>query len=344
MWTQIPKSFLVASLLLLNPALSGNTSAAEEPVKIKLGTLAPKGSLYHQALQEMGESWKRAQGDGATFTVYADGTQGGEIDVVRRMRVGQLNAGLLSIVGLSEIDSTVSAMQKIPLMYRSWNEYEYVLDKMRPALEKRLRDKGFVVLFWVEAGWIKFFSKEPAVRPSEFKQMKIFVWFGDEEQVKIMKHIGYRPVALETADILPALQTGMIDVLPLTPMYTLSYQFYAPLPHMLDLNWAPLAGAAVITRKAWDVMSPAGRDALMKAAAKAGADIRVRSVLEDQESIEVMKKRGLWVHTLTSEADAEWRQLAETAYPMIRGKTVPAETFDEVNRLVQEYRNKEARK
>jgi TRAP-type transport system periplasmic protein len=344
MWTQIPKFFLVASLLLLNPALSRNTGAAEEPVKIKLGTLAPKGSLYHQALQEMGESWKRAQGDGAIFTVYPDGTQGGEIDVVRRMRVGQLNAGLLSVVGLSEIDSSVSGLQKIPLMFRSWDEYEYVLDKMRPALEKRLWDKGFVVLFWVEAGWVKFFSREPAVRPGDLKQMKIFVWFGDESQVEIMKGIGYKPVALETADIMPGLQTGMIDVVPLPPIYTLSYQFYSPLPHMLDINWVPFIGAAVMTRKAWDAISPAGRDALMKAAAKAGADIRARSLLEDQEAVEVMKKRGLNVHFLTPEANAEWHQLADRVYPMIRGKTVPAEMFDEVNRLVQEYRNKEAKK
>ena len=343
MWTTIQKLFLVALLLWLNPGLSGN-SAAEEPVKIKLGTLVPKGSLYYQALQEMGESWKQAQGGGATFTVYADGTQGGESDVVRRMRVGQLNAALMSVVGLSEIDSSISALQKIPLMFRSWNEYEYVLDKMRPGLEKRLRDKGFVVLFWVEAGWVKFFSREPAVRPSDIKQMKIFVWFGDESQVEIMKSIGYKPVALETADILPALQTGMIDVVPLTPLYTLAYQFYSPLPNMLDINWVPLIGAAVITRKAWDAMSPAGRDALMKAATKAGADIRTRSLLEDQEAVEVMKKRGLKVHSLTPEADAEWHQLANSAYPMIRGKTVPTEMFDEVNGLVQEYRNKEAKK
>ena len=73
--------------------------------------------------------------------------------------------------------------------------------------------------------------------------MKIFVWFGDEEQVKLMKHIGYKPVALETADILPGLQTGMIDVVPLPPIYALSYQFYAPLPHMLNLNWSPFVGA-----------------------------------------------------------------------------------------------------
>ena len=342
MWTKIQKLFLIASLLWLNPVLSSN-SAAEDPVKIKLGTLAPKGSSYHQALEEMGESWKRVQGNGATFTVYPDGTQGGEADVVRRMRIGQLNAGLLSIVGLSEIDSSVSGLQKIPLMFRSWDEYEYVLDKMRPDLEKRLFDKGFVVLFWVEAGWIKFFSREAAVRPDDFKRLKIFVWFGDENQIELMKSIGYKPVALETADILPALQTRMIDMVPLTPLYTLTYQFYSPLPHMLDINWVPLIGAAVITRKAWDGMSPAGRAALTKAAAKAGADIRAHGLQEDQQAIEVMKKRGLTVHPLTPQADSEWHEFAARIHPMIRGKTVPAEMFDEVNNLVHEYRRKEVK-
>ncbi|HYA20708.1 MAG TPA: TRAP transporter substrate-binding protein DctP [Burkholderiales bacterium] len=343
MWTKIPKIFVMALLFSLNPILSGK-STAEEPVKIKLGTLAPKGSVYCTALQEMGESWRQAQSNGAMFTVYPDGTQGGEADVVRRMRIGQLNAGLLSIVGLSEIDSSVSGLQKIPLMFRSWDEYRYVLDKMRPSLEKRLYDKGFVVLFWVEAGWIKLFSREAAIRPDDFKRLKIFVWFGDENQVELMKSIGYKPVALETSDILPALQTGMIDMVPLTPLYTLTYQFYSPLPHMLDINWVPLIGAAVITRKAWDQMSPAGREALVKAAAKAGADIRVQALREDQQAIEVMQKRGLTVHSLTPQADAEWHQLAAKIYPMIRGKTVPTQMFDEVNSLVQEYRNKEAKK
>jgi len=343
MWTKILKNLPMALLLCLNPALSGN-SAAQEPVKIKLGTLAPRGSVYHQALLEMGESWSQVEGNGAAFTVYPDGTQGGEADVVRRMRIGQLNAGLLSMVGLSEIDSSVAGLQKIPLMFRSWDEFGFVLDKMRPELEKRIFDKGFVVLFWVECGWIKMFSREAAVRPDDFKRMNIFVWFGDENQVELMKNLGYKPIALETADILPALQTGMIDVVPLPSVYTLTYQFYSSLPNMLEMNWVPLIGAAVVTRKAWDEMSPAGRDALMKASVKAGAEIRAQALQEDQQAVEVMKKRGLMVHALTPQADAEWHQLAAKAYPMIRGKTVPAKMFDEVNSLVQEYRQKEVKK
>ena len=123
-----------------------------KPCSIRLGTLAPKGSSYHRALQEMGERWKKAQGAGATFTVFTDGTQGGEIDMVRRMRVGQLNAALISVVGLAEIDRSVTALQYMPMLFRDWDEVDYVREQMREQLEARFLEKGFVVLFWGDGG------------------------------------------------------------------------------------------------------------------------------------------------------------------------------------------------
>ena len=56
------------------------------------------------------------------------------------------------------------------------------------------------------------------------------------------------------------------------------------------------------------------------------------------ESVAAMKKRGLKVHELTPAAEAAWRQIAEGAYPKIRGSIVPADMFDEVQRLLAEYR------
>src|SRR5574339_380380 len=109
---------------------------APEQVKILLATLAPTGSTYHRALQEMGEQWRTEQGAGSMFTIYTDGTQGGEADVVRRMRVGQLNAALLSAVGLSEIDPGVGALQYVPMLYRDWAEVDYAREKVRGTLEK----------------------------------------------------------------------------------------------------------------------------------------------------------------------------------------------------------------
>jgi len=327
---------LLAALLCLACIAPG--AAAQGAMRIKLGTLAPKGSLYHKALLDMGEKWRHAQGGGANFTVFTDGTQGSEADIVRRMRVGQLNAALLTVIGMSEIDPSVTALQKMPMMFRSWDEVDYVREKMRAKLEQRLEEKGFVVLFWAEAGWVRFFAKEAVLRPEDFRRKKIFAWSGDNDQVEIMKAMGYQPVVLETADIMPALQTGLINVVPCASIYALALQFHGPAPHVLDINWVPIVGATVVTRKAWDAMTPAAREELRRAADIAGADIRAKSRVEDREALEAMKKRGLKVHVLTPEADAEWRKLSESVYPMIRGRMVPADTFDEVRRLLADYR------
>ncbi len=102
---------VAAAILLSATCLIGAPIArADDPVKVRLGTIAPKGSSYYRILQALGEDWRKVQGSGATFVIYGDGSQGGEADMVRRMRVGQLNAALLSSVGLAEIHKSAIAL------------------------------------------------------------------------------------------------------------------------------------------------------------------------------------------------------------------------------------------
>jgi TRAP-type C4-dicarboxylate transport system substrate-binding protein len=317
---------------------------AQVPARIRLATLAPKGSSYYQILQGMGEKWRQAPGGGASLTIFADGSMGGEADMVRRMRVGQLQAGMLTAVGLSEIDPSVSALQNMPMMFRSLDEVDYIRQKLAPSIEKKLLDKGFVVLCWGDSGWVRFFSKEPVIYPADLKKMKLFAWAGDTKQLDIMKAGGYQPIPLETNDILPSLQTGLINAVPSTPFYALAGQFYGPASHMLELNWAPLVGGAVVTRKTWDGLSGEARDAMMKAATEAGEQIKAKSRAESDQAVETMRKRGLTVHAGTPEVEAAWRKAAEEVYPKIRGAIVPAEMFDEVIRLLQEFRKNAASK
>ena len=45
-------------------------------------------------------------------------------------------------------------------------------------------------------------------------------------------------------------------------------------PNMLDLAWAPLVGALVVTKKTWDSIPPETREAMRQAAVEAGAASR----------------------------------------------------------------------
>jgi len=322
--------------LVLGLFLACNVLAADKSLRI--GTLAPKNSLYHRQLMTLGEAWRTANG-GGKYLVYPDGSQGGETDMVRRMRIGQLQGGLLSVVGLREIEPSIAALQAMPMMFKSWDEVDYVREKMRPAMEKKFLDQGFVVLAWGDAGWVRFFSKRPAHHPDDYKMMKFFAWGGEAEQQEIMKRLGYTPVPLETADILPAIQTGMIDAVPSTPYFALATQIYNTAPNMLDLNWAPIVGALVMTRKAWDEMTPAAQQQVREAGVKAGGEIRQQARKEVDEAVDAMKKRGLVVNTPDAGQMKAWNALADRLYPQIRGTLVPAATFDEVVAYLKAYRS-----
>ncbi len=306
--------------------------------RIRLGTLVPSGSSYYHSLESMGAKWKQASNGAITLTLYGGGTMGSEDEIVRRMRIGQLQAAVLTAAGLSEIDPSVGALQKMPLMYRSLDEAAYVREKLAPDLERRLAEKGFVVLFWGDAGWVRLFTKNPGMLPGDFKTMKIFVTANDVPLSELYKTAGFHPVLLEWSDVLTSLQTGIVDAVPTIPFHALTNQFYLSTHNMLALDWLPLVGGLIVTKKSWEALQPAQRDALLKSAAECGRELQEQGRKENQESVEAMQKRGLQVHTVDKEAEAEWRRFSEGLYPNIRGNIVPAEMFDKVVQILHEYR------
>jgi TRAP-type C4-dicarboxylate transport system substrate-binding protein len=153
-----------------------------------------------------------------------------------------------------------------------------------------------------------------------------------------MKALGYRPVVLETADLIPGLQTGLIDTAPVTPAWALATQLDRIAPNMIDVRWAPIVGALVFTRKAWESMTPAARDALRQSAPRAALALREHQVRSDNEAIAAMQKRGLQVLKPNPAQEVAWQEFANRTYPMIRGHTIPAASFDEALRLTAEYR------
>jgi len=121
-------------------------------------------------------------------------------------------------------------------------------------------------------------------------------------------------------------------------------QCYTVAKNMLALKWTVLSGAAIIRKDTWDKISPDLQKQFRSAAAAAGAKIRASDRREDEEFIIAMQKKGLAVNPITPQAEAEWQRLTKVIYPEIRGKVVPADIFDEVQRLVAEYRTKGAAK
>jgi TRAP-type transport system periplasmic protein len=324
------------AFLLLTLAASLSVRGA---TTIKLGTLVPVGTSYHKILMRMGESWKKDSGGTVELKIYAGGKAGGESEMVGLSMQNNLQAAMLTVVGLSEIEPSVTALQYLPMEFRSLDEVDYVMQRLRPTLDERLSKKGFFVLFWTDGGWIRIFSKTPVKKPDDLKKLKLFAWAGDTEQVSLMRSAGFNPVPIETADIVPNLQTGLIEAVPMPPFFALAAQVDTRAPYMLAINWAPLVGACVIRQEAWEKIPTDIRSKLLASAAQAGVETIATAHRESDESVAAMEKRGLKVTAGSPDIQDDWRRLAETMYPRIRGHLIPADVFDETLKLLSEYRS-----
>ena len=105
---------------------------------------------------------------------------------------------------------------------------------------------------------------------------------------------------------------------------------------MLDLRWAPVTGALVLTERAWNQLDPKTQAWLKETSDRAGNEMRRASRQEDEETVQAMKdKMGLKVTTLTPEAEREWRAEVARRYPRLRGTLVPAPMYDATVEILQ---------
>ena len=227
----------------------------------------------------------------------------------------------------------------VPLLYRSFEELEYVMGKLTPALEDLIRAQGFEVLAWIDSGWVRIFSKNPLMTPDDMRQSKLFTWAGDPKQTDLLKKMGFRPIAIESTEIVSSLTTGLVDTVPMPPFYALASQSYNSAPYMLDFNYAPITGAIVITTRMWERFSEEERKAMKQAAQEAGRDMTESGRKESEESIRVMiDSFGLNANQMDESLKSQWREISREAYGHIRDNTVPAEIWDQASQLLEEYR------
>jgi TRAP-type C4-dicarboxylate transport system substrate-binding protein len=311
--------------LLIALIVAVASSALAQDVTIKLGTLAPQGSSWHTLLKELAEKWSDASGGKVKLKIYAGGTQGSEGDMVRKMGVGQLQAASITNVGMHDIIAEPMVFTA-PGMVDDSN-----FTKVFPPFEKRLEAlaeaKGYVVLHWAQIGSVRMFCTKAYKTPEEAADAKFFAWDGDPGSIEAFKLSGFRPVVLASTDIVPSLQTGMINCVSQAPAYVLAARLFDRANKMIDYPWTYLIGATLVKKEAWDKVPADLRPKLVAIAREVGAKVDAEVKKLNDDAVEAMKKQGLEVVKVDP---APWQKAAERSWPAIRGKVVPVAFFDEV--------------
>lgn len=306
-------------------------------VTIKLATLAPSGSTWMNFMQEMSKELLDRSSGQIRLRLYAGGVHGDEKDMVRRMQIGQLHSGAMTSVGLSLIQKEALVFQ-IPLLFADYEELNYARTKMQAKMEAAFEKNGYILLGWGDVGPIYIFSKTPIKNRDDLKKVKIWGWTEDRISQAIYREAQVTPIPLAISEVLPSLQTGIIDTFPSSPLACIALQWFSKVKYMTDLPLSIGIGATVITKKQFDRLDGPSQTLLREVAADYHQRLNDRIHADNIESIEALKNNGIELVPVNESAVREWEEIAGAVRYKLIGELYSKELLDEVTRLVQEYR------
>ncbi|MBZ5497630.1 MAG: TRAP transporter substrate-binding protein DctP [Acidobacteriia bacterium] len=312
-------------------------------VTVKVGSLVPDQSSWRDILLEGFIKWNKLSGGKVRVPPPYWGTQGDDPDLVRKMNLRILDAAVLTSVGLAEIDKSIYALS-VPMMYEDYDEVYAVLEKMRPRLESTMEAKGFVVLNWMDGGWLHFFSKKPVATPDDLKKLVLFQWQGDPKSMEIWRSAGFNPRPGSTSDLVTGLQTGSYEAFTASSQVAVIMRYFENAKNMTDINWALILGATVIRKDVWDKIPADIKPALMQVERETGQKLQAAVRQGAGTDVQSMKARGLNVVPIDAKTYEQWRATVDKAKSKIRGDFAPADAYDEALRYRDEYRSQKATK
>jgi TRAP-type C4-dicarboxylate transport system substrate-binding protein len=156
-------------LAVLVAALAATAEA--QPITVKLGTLAPQGSTWHELLKEMGQRWEKDSGGQVKLRIYAGGTQGSEGDMVRKLAINQLQAAAISNIGMHDVIPEPTVFST-PFLFDDEKQLDCTFEKVRGAVEASLDQRGLVALQWSRIGAVHMFCSKPLRTPAEMKGIR----------------------------------------------------------------------------------------------------------------------------------------------------------------------------
>ena len=320
---------------LLLPAES--VRAAEAEHTLRMATLAPRGSTWAKLLEKGAQQIEKVTEGRVKLRYYFGAQQGDDRDVVRKIRLGQLDGGAITGVGLGILTGDVRVLE-LPFMFDSVEEMDFVRDKMAPWLGKKFEDKGFMLLGWGDLGWIHLYGKRPVSSRAQTGDMKMWLWNDDPLQVEMYKRLGINGVPLGVPEVLSALQTGLIDGCHGPPLGAVALQWYTQVKYMSAEAEAYGQGGFVVRKEAWEKISEKDRAAIMATVAIQQKKLRTSVRRDNERAKGAMKKLGIEVVSAAPGLRKAAEVIAMKVWGDLVGKVYSKEALDLAKKYRAEYR------
>ncbi len=319
-------------LATLSPAF-----AKGEEVLIKFATVAPHQSTWMQIMSDLDSQVREATAGRVGFKFYAGGVQGDEQDVIRKMRINQLQAGGFTGLGMGLIQPE-SRVLDLPFLFRDYAEVDSVREGLFETFDGLFQEKGFVLLGWAEVGFVRFFSQSPITSLDDLRRQKMWIWEGDPLAEAYFKALDLNPVPLALPDVLTSFQTGLINAAYASPYGASVLQWQSRVKHVSDVAMANAAGAVLVSQRAWKKIDPADRARIREIARRELRRLTLASRQENEVALQAFIDSGIPMVETSREDKRAFESLGLTVHEDLAGELYSRELLDQVRTIVQGQR------
>ena len=322
---------LLAALLLL----AGQSSHA---ATFKVATLSPDGSFWMKTMREAGKEVEAATDSRVKFKWYPGGVMGDDKAVLRKMRVGQLQGAALPMGELLSFYPDSQAYG-IPFLFNNYEEVDYVRRQLDDSLITGFAEGGMEVLGIAEGGFGYFLTAEPVRVPADLQQQKVWVPQNDVVSARLAQSIGVTPIPLTLPDVLPGLQTGLVNTVAVSPMGAIVLQWHTRVAHITDIPLMYFCGVISLTGKSFNKLS-ADDQAVVKAVfGKAFKLIDERNRMDNVKAFEALTNQGVETVVLTDAERDAWLAMQAPGEEMMQSEgQLSTEALARIKGLVEAFR------
>jgi len=309
------------------------------PLIFKIGSTAPSNSPWDKALKKIAADWKQITGGQVQMKIYPNSIAGDEPDMIRKMRFNSLQGATLSSIGLNMIATDVMSLS-VPFIIRNDDEFDYVLSKIQPMLLEKMEKQGFKLIAWTMVGWVYFFSKEEVSNPSELKRLKLAAGESNPANEQAWKALGFDIIQVPLHEVLPALNSGMIEACYIVPLAAAAYQWFGVANHMMDMPISPVLGGIVVSERAWNRVPDRYKEDLLQSAEEAADQLYYDTLALEKDAMKIMLENGLITNPVTETEKEQWRNAFMEGFDLVVGKSFSKEIYEAILKHLEDYRKK----
>ncbi len=339
-FTRVCLALLRTSLtiaLLTGLALASGSARADEPISIKLATLAPEGTAWMKIVRASMQEIEQKLNGRVKVTIYGGGVQGDEKVAVQKMKTGQLQGAAVTILGLSEIVPELTALN-LPLVFSNQGQVAATRDAMYQHFSDKLWESGFKVVSWGDAGFFYLYSAQPIRSPEDLKKGKVWVWNSDPVFNELVLAAGAAPIPLGIQDVLSALNTGQVDTVLVAPIGLVSLQWYTKMKYQLSEPLTFVIGALLIDRKVWEQLTPEEQEVFDTVYAKWQRVMAKKGEKDVLRAHELLATQGIEIIEPSAEDMTAWLDVSQQTWKRLTNRAYSEELLAEMLRHRDAYK------